>query len=210
MGLRPKVIESPPPIKESDTASIVEESVGSHFPRATFLALTGLVGFGTLVRLVLLLVYPPLRQPDTSTYLSLAQQIASLDLSSYDGGRTPMYPLLLLLGGQDARVVYFMQTLLGIAASVLLFLTALELKRSITLAIFVGLVPTVLLNQLFMEANLLTEHLAGVLAVGSLYVGVRILKRGAGRASWRCLGCLSPQLPSHALATWHWSRSMPS
>ena len=155
--------------------------MGRHFSGASFSTLAGLVGFGALVRLVLLLEYPPLRQPDTSSYLLLAQQIASLDLSSYDGGRTPMYPLLVILGGQNAYSVYVMQTLLGIAASVLLFLTALELKRSYTLAVLVGLLPTVLLNQLFMEATLLTEHLSGVLAVGSLYVGVRLLKRG-GRA----------------------------
>ncbi|MBA2350958.1 MAG: hypothetical protein H0V78_03955 [Burkholderiales bacterium] len=164
--------------------------MGSLLPREMCWAVAGLVGFGALIRLILFVIYPPVIYPDTGTYMLLAQQIASLDLRAYDGDRTPLYPLLMVLGGLNARGIYLIQALLGIAASVLLFLTALEFKRSYGLAILVGLVPTVLLNQLFMEANILSEHLTGVLAVASLYVGVTMLTRGGGVGSTVVLGLL--------------------
>ncbi len=172
----------------------MEKTLGSDFSRDTRWVLAGLVGFSALIRLVLFVSYPPLTHPDTESYMVLAQQIASLDLSAYDGGRsggrTPVYPLFIMLGGLNVHGVYFIQALLGIAAGVLLFLTALRFKRSHALAILVGLIPTVLLNQLFMEASILSEHLAGVLAVASLYVGVTILMRGGGAGSTVVLGLL--------------------
>jgi hypothetical protein len=148
------------------------------------------VGFGAVIRLALFLRYPPVEFPDTGSYWSLAQGIARLDLGSHDGGRTPIYPLLVALAGLDQYRVYFVQALLGIVASVLLFLTALTLKRSYVLAICIGLVPTVFLNQLFMEANLLPEQLAGVLAVASFYVGVRMLMHGGALGATVLLGLL--------------------
>lgn len=174
---------------------IMEKTLGSAFSRDTWWALAGLVGFGALIRLVLFFGYPPVdNYNDTESYVVLAQQLASLDLSAYDGGssggRTPIYPLLIILGGQNVHGVVFIQGLLGIAASVLLFLTALRFKHSHALAILVGLTPTVFLNQLFMESNILSEHLAGVLAVASLYVGVTILTRGGGAVSTAVLGLL--------------------
>ena len=168
----------------------MENTTGVHAPRATGWALAGVVGFGTLVRLALFLVYAPVRMPDTGSYFVLAQQFASLNMSAYDGGRTPMYSLLIMLGGQNGAAMYFIQALLGIVASILLFLTALELKRSYTLAIVVGLLPTIVLNQLFMEANLLSEHLTGVLAVATLYIGVRMLTRGGSAGGMVLLGLL--------------------
>ncbi len=173
----------------------MEKTLGSIFSRDTRWALAGLVGFGALIRLILFFEYPPFSDfADTEAFIVLARQIASLDLSQYDGGssggRTPIYPLLILLGGMNAHGVFFLQALLGIVASVLLFLTALSFKRNYTLAILVGLAPTVFLNQLFMEACVMSEHIAGVLAVASLYVGVTILMRGGGTGRTVVLGLL--------------------
>src|SRR5512145_515377 len=107
----------------------------------TFCALAGLLAFSALVRAVLLITYPPAVYPDTGTYLSLARQIASLDINQYERLRTPTYPLLIALAGLNAYGVYLVQTVLGLAAGVLLFFTVLDFKRNHALAILAGLVP---------------------------------------------------------------------
>ena len=182
-------------------------------PNRTWWALAGLLAFSALVRAALFLSYPPSVHLDTGTYFSLAQQIASLDLTEYDGGRTPTYPLLIALAGLDQHGVYFLQLLLGLTATALLFFTVLAFKRSLTLAVLVGLVPTVMLNQLFMEASLLSEHVTGVLAVAALYVAVTILMRGGGLGRTILLGLLVAAtvlarpgyvafIPVYALVVW--------
>src|SRR5271167_1433164 len=58
---------------------------------------------------------------DTPGFVLAAQSIVSLDFSHYDGKRTPIYPLLLLLGGMDWSVVRWIQSLLGIGIAAIMF-----------------------------------------------------------------------------------------
>ncbi len=57
---------------------------------------------------------------DTETYTVLAERISALNLAGYNGERTPMYPLLLLLGGLNLHLVVVLQLVLGILCSFLI------------------------------------------------------------------------------------------
>ena len=67
-----------------------------------FLALMAISG---LVRLLAVLNFRVRASWDTDGYILAARSIASLDFSNYDGKRTPIYPLLMLLAGMDWSVV---------------------------------------------------------------------------------------------------------
>ncbi|MGH7301838.1 MAG: hypothetical protein ACRELZ_01010 [Candidatus Rokuibacteriota bacterium] len=143
-----------------------------------------------LVRVALYAVYAPIAWADTGTYFALARQIAAWSFGAYDGDRTPVYPLLIVLAGLDPHRVYVLQSALGILSAVLFFFITLEFKRSEALAVAVGLMSTLAINQLFMEANLLPEHLSGVLAVASLYVAITLINRRGGSRRAALLGLL--------------------
>ena len=143
-----------------------------------------------LVRAALFAVYAPVQWADTGTYFGLARQIATWSFADFDGDRTPVYPLLIVLANLSATRVYVLQSVLGVLCAVLLFFMTLEFKRSQALAVVVALVSTLAVNQLLMEANLLPEHLGGVLAVAALYVGITLVTRAGGPGRAIVLGLL--------------------
>ncbi|MEJ5329162.1 MAG: hypothetical protein WHT07_03310 [Desulfobaccales bacterium] len=54
-------------------------------------------------------------EPDTASYVDLAQKLVQGDLAGIDGLRTPGYSLFLLLGFLTPRVVVAYQVILGLA-----------------------------------------------------------------------------------------------
>lgn len=165
-----------------------------QFDRRDRTALLALLAIGAVVRVLLAIVYQHPHDgwmPDTTTYMDLAERLAALDLTQHDGDRTPGFPQLLVLAGLNPRLTLLLQALLGLGASALLYLTAREISPNRTLSFIVALSPTVVLNQLFMETNLLSEHLTTVLAIATLYVGVRFVIRGTTRGSATWLGLLA-------------------
>jgi hypothetical protein len=89
-----------------------------------------------------------------------------------------MYPLLLVIAHMDYDGVWFVQSLLGVGISVLLFLLVLEIVPSIWLAFAIALLHSLTLNQLFYEAIVLAETLATFLVVASVLLFIRALKSG--------------------------------
>ena len=85
------------------------------------MALLALVAISAAVRGVLIFNFRARASWDTDGYILAARAIASLNFSQYDGKRTPIYPLLMLLGGMDWDVIRWMQALLGIANGCLMF-----------------------------------------------------------------------------------------
>jgi len=112
---------------------------------------------GSLLRLGLWLVYSPVAYPDTGTYMRPAQSILARDFSTYDGRRTPGYPLVLAIAALSADGTWALQMLMGLAISVLLFYVAFVLTRRPGLAALAGMTYNLNLSQLFYEANLLSE-----------------------------------------------------
>lgn len=136
-----------------------------------------LVTVSGLLRVALWFVYQPVEHPDTGTYVALATQIQKLDFSHYNGARTPIYPLLLLLGQLNYRGVWLIQSILGISISLILFTLVINHSAKAVLALAVGVVQSLSLNQLFWEANIMSETLATFLIVLSVCLLTRTIRR---------------------------------
>ncbi len=119
----------------------------------------GLLLFGLLERLVLLLVYQPIQYSDTNAYLRLAKPLTSLTLKGYDGTRVPGYPALLAISGLDQHNTWILQLGLGLLISLLLFWITCRTTRSAALGAFVGGLYDLIPGQFLFESNLLSETL---------------------------------------------------
>ncbi|MFC4632475.1 hypothetical protein ACFO3O_01040 [Dokdonia ponticola] len=131
---------------------------------------------GVLVRVLIAIAYSNQVSifNDTESYIPLAERLSTLDLKGYDGLRTPGYPLLLAIAGIHFSIVVFIQTLLGILSSVLLFKISFRLKNHIPLALINGLSLSFFLHILFYERAILTETLTLCALVVCLWYLVRI------------------------------------
>ncbi|ABA58415.1 hypothetical protein Noc_1953 [Nitrosococcus oceani ATCC 19707] len=145
-----------------------------------------LLGICILVRVFLWIVYAPVIWPDTGTYLQLAGELVRLDFSEYDGTRTPVYPLLLLLAGKNPFGVWFLQSVLGVSASLLLFVLVFEQTRKVSLAFSAGTIHSLALNELLFEANLLTESVSSFLLIFSVFIFSKLLV--SERKFWPAVG----------------------
>ncbi len=131
-------------------------------------------------RLLVLLLYQPVAFSDTPSYRRLADTVLQ-GFSSYDGTRTPGYPVFLALVGNDQRV-WLAQLLLGFIATLLLFYIGWKLTDKPWFGGLIGLAHTLNLGQLFFESNLLTESLTTFLLIAIM----------AGMLAW----LLYPQMRS--------------
>jgi hypothetical protein len=119
-----------------------------------------LIVLGALLRFALFHAYPPLTQPDTGTYYAAAREVVG-DANAGDAParRTPGYPAFLLLTGGDARSVVAAQMVLGLLTSVALFLIALRMSARPGVAFAAAAAYDLSVQQLFLEAVVLTEPL---------------------------------------------------
>lgn len=119
--------------------------------------LAALVALGLLLRIALLAGYEPVSQPDTGTYVSAARDLTAGDLSRSVGRRTPGYPLLIAALSDVPWRIVLVQAFLGICSSAMLFLISLRMTGRPGIAFAAGLSYDFNLQQLFLEAVLLTE-----------------------------------------------------
>ena len=130
------------------------------------------------VRAGMLLVYQPVVQGDTGTYHTLAAQLLNLDFRDYKGLRTPGYPVLLLLVGENHYAMWLVQSVMGVLISLMLFWICLVHTGNAAWSLPAGLFHTLALNQLVFEANILSETFATLLVVLSIVCLVRAIKGG--------------------------------
>ncbi|HQX83140.1 MAG TPA: hypothetical protein PKW63_15340 [Vicinamibacterales bacterium] len=154
-------------------------------------ALVLLTVIGVTVRAGMFLVYQPVVYPDTNMYFTLASQLRHFDLSDYSGVRTPGYSLLLLLAGQDVFAVWLMQSAMGVLISLLLFWICFIHTGSASWSLAAGLLHSLALNQLFFEANILSETFSTLLVVLSVACLVSALKNGPRPAYGVAAGVVS-------------------
>ena len=114
-------------------------------------------------RLLVILLYQPVAYSDTPSYRRLADTVLQ-GFTSYDGTRTPGYPVFLALVGNDQRV-WLVQLLLGLIATLLLFYIGWKLTDKPWFGGLIALAHTLNLGQLFFESNLLTESLTTFLLI---------------------------------------------
>ncbi|MDI6787836.1 MAG: glycosyltransferase family 39 protein [Planctomycetota bacterium] len=98
----------------------------------------------------------------------------NLDISDRDGIRTPIYPAMLLLAGLNYNVVWLMQSVIGVLISLTLYFMVLRLTRSAVWAFIMGLSYSLVLSQIFGEANILTETLSAFLVIVTLAIYLKM------------------------------------
>ncbi len=117
-----------------------------------------LIVFGILFRLLVIYCYPHITiHGDTESYLDLAELLSRLNLSGYQGYRSPGYPLLLLFNSLPITVI--LQFIFGITTIVVAYKNMLLLKFNADKAFFTALFLSSLLNLVFYELAIITESL---------------------------------------------------
>jgi hypothetical protein len=118
-------------------------------------------------RLLVIFLYQPVSYSDTPSYRRLADTVLQ-GFTSYDGTRTPGYPVYLALVGSDQRV-WLAQLFLGFITTLLLFYIGWKLTDKPWFGGVIALAHTLNLGQLFFESNLLTESLTTFLMVLTMF-----------------------------------------
>ena len=119
--------------------------------------LLAILAVAVVERAALYFVYRPITYNDTGAYRRLAGQI-SAGWSAYDGTRMPGYPMFMAWVGPDERV-YLVQLFLGVLITLLFFYIGWRMSRRGWFAALTASAYTLNIQQLLIEADLLTETL---------------------------------------------------
>lgn len=142
--------------------------LGSHARKREFLWPGSLLLLGVLERAWLWFGYKPIAYGDTGSYMRLGEALKDLSFSGYDGTRVPGYPAFLALLDLQPERVWFVQMLLGLVISVLLYWITWRTTESMALGFVIGALYNLIPGQFLFEANLLTETLTTFFVVLSL------------------------------------------
>jgi hypothetical protein len=142
------------------------------------MSVVALLAIGIVARLLLASTYSISNFPDSWDYITLAEQWRNLDFTSNIGFRTPIYPMVLIATGINSETLWILQSLMGLAISILLFFLVLGATGSIGAALVAALAHTLAANQLVLEAAVMTETTATLLVVAAAYVAERAWSRG--------------------------------
>jgi hypothetical protein len=138
------------------------------------------------LRILVLHDYALFHANDSRSYLDLASALAHLDFNRYDGSRTPIYPLLLLLGRLNDARIQWIQLVLGTLNAVLLYAIAFTDTGRRRLALVVGLSYGLSIAQISLESSLLTETLSAFLILCTA-LALQSLLRSGNRLGLRLL-----------------------
>jgi len=126
---------------------------------------------GALARIILMILPHPFSgmPPIDETYTQAAQDILRFNFHAL-GDRVPVYPLLVALCGLNPRAIWAVQSILGVAASLMIFDMAFRRTRHGLFSLFGGLTCSLIPELLIYEASVLTEALTNFLLVTSLWL----------------------------------------
>jgi 4-amino-4-deoxy-L-arabinose transferase-like glycosyltransferase len=155
----------------------------ARFPTRAWLGIVAIVAI--IQRGLLYWLYRPVTYHDTANYRRLAEAILH-GWRDYDGTRTPGFPLLMALAGPDEHV-YAVQLALGLLTTLLFFYIGWRLSGRGWFGALAALAHTLNLQQLFFEADLLTECLATFFIAASLAALAWLLYSDRERPLWQVL-----------------------
>jgi hypothetical protein len=176
------------------------------------------VAVGLILRVVLILSYPPVLRQDSPGYLDLAHRLASWHLAGFNGARTPGYPFMLLLLGYSPTAAWCLQAAFGLLATAIIYWLVRRLGGSGTAALVAALLYTTSAVVLAVERQVMTETLATFLitAAGAICAGLvssDARRRGLAALLGATLFCLCLVRPDtlvvavclviSVLAVWH-------
>ena len=140
---------------------------------------------GVSVRLLLMIWLRPLSSFTPylgPSYILAAQDTLLLNFHAL-GDRVPVYPLLVALCELNPRAIWVVQSILGLAASLMIFDMAFRRTRHGLCSLLVGLTCSLVPEVLVYESLIMTETLTNFLLVTSLWLITRY--DGAGESSIR-------------------------
>ncbi|MEZ4797497.1 MAG: hypothetical protein R2785_10055 [Flavobacteriaceae bacterium] len=119
-----------------------------------------LLCYVVLIRVITLFFYEGYSIfPDSEGYIELGNQLSTLNLNGYSGKRTPGYPILIALTGNNLIFVKIIQIILGAISTFLLYdLVKKETKNNLW-AFLTAIFATSFVHFIFFEAAILTETL---------------------------------------------------
>ncbi|HLX38017.1 MAG TPA: hypothetical protein VKR29_09460 [Candidatus Binataceae bacterium] len=161
----------------------MRDAVPSNETRKDCFALGALIAISVLVRLAIIMTIRERASYDTPGFMLTANAIRTLDFSHYDGRRTPIYPLLLLLADMDWRVVRWIQCGLGVAIAAMMYRITWHRTRHASIAFIVGLLCSLAVTELFYEQIIYSEALCTFWIVLSMLALVRVESK-VGSQSW--------------------------
>ncbi len=159
----------------------------THNPAAKALLVALLIATATRI----VLYQPPTTVPDTHDYLVLAHCLRALRFADYDGSRTPVYSLFLLVAGLNLHAVCVLQNILGLAIGAMLFAMVYFGTRSWPFALIAGIGYGLDLSPLPFEHFIMSETLCTFLLTLSVLVfQLMVLKKRFGWREHAVLGLL--------------------
>jgi hypothetical protein len=150
----------------------------NYEPRQILISVVALLAVAIVARFALASIYSIANFPDSGDYIDLAKQWKSLDFTSNIGFRTPVYPIVLIATGLNYEALWFLQSLMGLTISLILFFFVLGATGSTGAALIAALAHTLAANQLVLEAAVMTETTATLLVVAAAYAAERAWSRG--------------------------------
>ena len=142
-------------------------------------------GVAVLERAVLYFFYRPVSYNDTASYRRAAEAILN-GWKSYDGTRLPGYPFFLAIAGSDQHV-YLAQLLLGMVTTLLVFYLGWRVSKQGWFAALVALAHAMNLQQLFFEADLISESLTTFFVILTLAGVVTLFYSSEKTPLWKTL-----------------------
>src|SRR5208282_2309404 len=113
------------------------------------------------------------------SYVQTAQAILRFNFHAL-GDRVPVYPLFVALCGLNPHGIWLGQSLLGVAASLMIFDMTFRRTRHGLYSLLVGLACSLIPDVLVFESSLMTEALTGFLLVASVWLISRYDGAGEG------------------------------
>jgi hypothetical protein len=143
------------------------------------------------LRFTVWLTCPPGEPPDTWSYVRLAKCIRTLECATFDGQRTPGYPVFMLAGAMNFRAIMLMQHTLGMMTALIVLALTWRATGSWWIAGVVGLAHALRIDLLSYETNMLSEALSAFLTVLSVAMVAQLLKARSRRlVVWVALALL--------------------
>lgn len=137
------------------------------------------------LRLLLFGLVEPIVEPDTASYVDLAQKLVQGDLAGIDGLRTPGYPLFLLLGFLSPRVVVAYQIGLGLAVVWLMLTLGERLGLPLRWNLAAAAVYAFFVQFVVYEFFLMSEALTIFLVTAAWWLFMEMLTREEARTRGR-------------------------
>lgn len=141
-----------------------------------------LILLSLLVRLVVAVFYQHVTTfPDSFGYTPLAKLISAGSLNGYTGERSPGYPVLISLCGNNLTVTAIVQVILGLFSVALTYKIMLRAGFGKRLSFFATLGFNCLLHVIFYETAILTECLTLFVILLVTSITLKYIEEGAGQ-----------------------------